>query len=128
MPQPRESKSEVLDAAKAQYSRRGRPIEKTGWGPSEIHRYMRYQFSEFKKGHLNKRKLGGWGWTLPKKDPETGEPASLPKEVLKYEESLKSKDGKRKAKEDSSSSDEKPKKSKKIKAEKTKYALELRYI
>ena len=64
---PREQKKEVIQAAQSQYVRRGSPAQVTGWGPDEIHLYMRWQFSQLKKGKVKKNKLGGWGWLLPKK-------------------------------------------------------------
>ena len=73
----------MCTAALAQYTRRGRPVEVTGWGPSDIFKYMRWQFNEVNCGRLSKRKLGGLAWKLPRKS-DTGEPAPLPDEVLAF--------------------------------------------
>ena len=45
-----------------------------------------------KKGKITKKKLGGWGWDLPKK-AESGEPAKLPEEVVRFNEKLANKRG-----------------------------------
>jgi len=81
--QLRESKKEMCTAAQAQYTRRGKPAEVTGWGPSDIHKYMRWQFNEVNCGRLSKKNLGGLAWKLPRKS-ESGEPAPLPDEVIAF--------------------------------------------
>lgn len=91
----RELKSEVIQAAKANYTRRGRPAEKTGWSPAMIHDYMRYQFYRYKHGKLSKEKLGGQAWGLPEKDAKTNKPADLPKEVRDWMATDKSRRKKR---------------------------------
>lgn len=113
----------MIAAAKSSYARRGQPAQTTGWGPSEIHSYMKFQFHQYKCGRLSKRRLGGWAWNLPKKGP-TGEPAELPSEALDFlaggrnpdhsekkkrkarsEDSDKAKDGKKNKKRSSPSPD-----------------------
>ena len=79
----REAKKDVIDAAKAQYERRGNPTAVTGWTPSDVHNYMRWQFAEMKAGRLKRRDLGGFSWKLPKRS-EGGPPAELPKEVVQF--------------------------------------------
>ena len=104
---PREQKKEVIQAAQSQYVRRGSPAQVTGWGPDEIHLYMRWQFSQLKKGKVKKNKLGGWGWLLPKK-AESGEPAPLPDEVIQFNEAKVGDQKKRKEVSESGSSKSSP--------------------
>ena len=85
----REKKTDVMSAAKAQYQRRNQPAAHTGWGLSEIHLFMRWQFSEFKAGKISRRDLGGFSWKLPKKS-DSGAPAPLPKHVVEYNAKLQS--------------------------------------
>ena len=85
-----ENKQAVVKAAKGQYERRNRPAHHTGWGPDEIHQYMKYQLHQFSHGKMKRESLGGWAWKLPKKDEDSGAPAPLPDEVLKF---LKKKSG-----------------------------------
>lgn len=105
---PREHKDQVISAATAQYTRRGRPVEKTGWSVDTIHDYMRWQFNEAKCGRLGKKKLGGWAWKLPAKD-ESGEPAPLPAEVKAYVRSIKKKRGRSDSSDSGSIRSENPK-------------------
>ena len=79
----REVKSDMMDAAVAQYQRRSCPTAHTGWGPDEIHQFMRFQFHQLKIGQLRRREIGGWRWKLPKRGSE-GEPAPLPPDVIEF--------------------------------------------
>lgn len=69
--------------AKSRYETRGKPAAHTGWGPKEMHLYMKYQHHLIKKGTLRRSKLGGYSWDLPAKSAD-GRPAPLPKAVLTF--------------------------------------------
>ena len=47
--------------------------------------FMRWQMAEHRAGRLSRKKMGGWGWELPKAK-ENGKPAPLPADVIKYQE------------------------------------------
>ncbi|CAE7724624.1 unnamed protein product, partial [Symbiodinium sp. CCMP2592] len=79
-----DNKAAVVRAAQGQYERRNRPAARTGWGVNEMHSFCKWQMREFQKGRVKKEAMGGWAWKLPAKDPETGAPAPLPKEVQDY--------------------------------------------
>ena len=79
-----DTKAAVVRAAQGQYERRNRPAARTGWGINEMHSFSKWQMREFQKGRVKKEAMGGWAWKLPAKDPETGAPAPLPKEVQAF--------------------------------------------
>ena len=65
--------------------------------------YMKWQFHEYKCGRISKRKLGGWGWSLPKKS-STGQPAELPSAVTEFLSGDGKQQGKKKRRHSESSS------------------------
>ncbi|CAE7248685.1 unnamed protein product, partial [Symbiodinium sp. CCMP2456] len=73
----------VVAAANAQYGKRGRPAEHTGWSVKEQHMYMRWQLDLFKNGRLRRQDIGGFAWKLPEKGKH-GKPAPLPDDVVAF--------------------------------------------
>ena len=121
-----DTKAAVIRAAQGQYERRNRPAARTGWGINEMHSFSKWQLREYQKGRLKKDAIGGWAWKLPARDPETGAPAPLPKEVQDFVDNRgraagkKNKDKektKRKAASESPSENDKEKRKRKAKSE-----------
>ena len=92
-----------------------------------MHSFSKWQLREYQKGRLKKDAIGGWAWKLPARDPETGAPAPLPKEVQDFVDidrgraaGKKNKDKektKRKAASESPSENDKEKRKRKAKSE-----------
>ena len=85
---PRNNEDQCIGAAKAQYETRGKPMASTGWSPSQVHMYVKWQLSKFETGKCRRGELGGFAWTLPKKGAD-GRPADLPPEVIRFQKSSK---------------------------------------
>ena len=103
-------KAGIVRAASGQYARRNKPAERTGWGPSEIHSYMKWQLEQFRLGRIKRDAVGGFSWSLPERDSKTGAPAPLPAEVVEFagkastKSTSKKKKGKKRSRSSSSSS------------------------
>ncbi|CAE7811005.1 unnamed protein product [Symbiodinium sp. CCMP2592] len=82
-PKPGNDCASVVAAANAQYAKRGKPAQHTGWSVKEQHMYMRWQFHLFKGGRIRRADLGGFAWKLPEKGKH-GKPAPLPNEVVDF--------------------------------------------
>ena len=92
-----------MSAALSSYKRRNNPAEHTGWGPREIHAYMQWQLDQYQRGKIRRGDLGGHSWKLPKKS-ETGEPATLPADVLAFSKPKRDESKKKRKRSSSSSS------------------------
>ena len=58
-------------------------MDKTGWSPATVRKYMKYQFDMVAHGRLDPKEVGGFGYALPAKSAD-GQPADLPPEVQIY--------------------------------------------